>query len=202
MVTPGRGRTSRRRHPRKPGEVTTLTTTPHRSRHVDPSHGHVETWNRKSVPERVAQRAYERHSVSAEGCWISSYSVGSHGYAQVGWTDRTTGKTNTVLAHRASWTHVHGQVPYGMTLDHICKQRLCVNPDHLRLMSNFENARRTSGLDWPIGVCKHGHPASEMRYRGNGQAKDGTQRFKAVCRLCNRQWQRDYRARKQIRKAA
>ncbi|WP_394355602.1 HNH endonuclease signature motif containing protein [Pseudoclavibacter albus] len=107
-----------------------------------------------------------------------------------------------VLAHRAAWEHVHGQVPCGMTLDHICKQRVCVNPEHLRLMSNFENARRTSGYDWPIGQCKYGHPSSEMRVRRNGRASDGTQRFKAVCRLCDSQRQRDYRARKRNRREA
>lgn len=46
-----------------------------------------DRWNSVPVPERVAQRAYERVDVDENGCWISRYSVASHGYAQIGWQD-------------------------------------------------------------------------------------------------------------------
>ena len=92
-----------------------------------------------------------------------------------------------VLAHRASWVYAHGtQIPEGMTIDHQCKNRRCVNPEHLRLLTNFENARRTDGRDWPIGECVHGHPNSMLRKR-NG---------KWECRECSREWQRRWRAKK------
>jgi hypothetical protein len=114
----------------------------------------IAQWNRTIIPPRVTQRAYERWWSDGD-CWISDYSVGSHGYAQIGWQDN--GKTHTVLAHRASWEHVNGAVPAGMTMDHLCKQRQCVNPDHLRILDNYENARRTGGRDWPLGQCVNGH---------------------------------------------
>lgn len=118
-------------------------------------------WNSVPVPARVAERAYTNVDVDEEtGCWISRYSVASHGYSQVGW--QAGSSRHGVLGHRASWVHVNGQVPLGMTLDHVCKTKRCVNPGHLRLLPNYENARRTFGADWPMGFCKHGHPNSSL----------------------------------------
>ncbi|WP_440708802.1 HNH endonuclease signature motif containing protein [Herbiconiux sp. YIM B11900] len=113
---------------------------------------------------------------SPEGCWISRYSTGSHGYSQIGWQEG--GKTHMVLGHRAAWTFAFGQVPLGMTIDHTCKTRRCVNPLHLRLLPNYENARRVFGEDWALGYCKRGHPSSELReYPRNG-------RMSKECRIC------------------
>jgi len=117
-------------------------------------------WNSVPVPERVARRAYERVDVNEDGCWISQYSTASHGYSQIGWQEG--GSRHIVLGHRAAWVHVNGQMPLGMTIDHVCKTRRCVNPDHLRMLPNYENARRVSGKDWPIGYCAQGHPNSDL----------------------------------------
>lgn len=111
------------------------------------------------IPERAARRAATAYVVVGE-CWVSTYSVGSHGYAQIGW-DVGEGRRRATTAHRAAWVHFTGaQIPTGMTVDHLCKTRKCVNPAHLRVLTNFENARRTSGRDWPVGACAHGHPNS------------------------------------------
>lgn len=143
------------------------------------------------IPDRVAERAATRYVEDENGCHVSTYSVASHGYAQIGWQQQ--GGRWVVVAHRASWVYAHGtQIPEGMTIDHLCKNRRCVNPEHLRLLSNFENARRTSGDDWPIGECKHGHPNKFLRRSGQ----------KWVCAKCFRKWQRDYQARHQGTSAA
>src|SRR5258705_11557020 len=109
------------------------------------------------IPRRVAARAFYSRRRGPNGCQISTYSVASHGYAQIGWTDNSGIRRGTT-AHRAAWTHVHGQIPAGMTVDHkpTCDRR-CVNVKHLRLLSNYENGRRTSGRDWPLGECINGH---------------------------------------------
>lgn len=133
----------------------------------------VPRWNSVIVPEHVARRALTNVDRQPDGCWISRYSVASHGYAQIGWSipkaKRRNGTRNSmVLAHRAAWTAVHGQVPLGMTLDHTCKVRRCVNPDHLRLLPNYENARRNNGRDWPIGLCANGHTTQALIPDGRG----------------------------------
>lgn len=99
--------------------------------------------------------------ISPTGCHQSTYSVTSAGYAQIGW--QPSGESNKgTTAHRAAWTAVYGPIPDGLTVDHLCKNRRCVNVEHLRLLTNFENARRTHGRDWPIGngECINGHSAA------------------------------------------
>jgi hypothetical protein len=138
----------------------------------------------RPIPQRVLDRARQRIVAGDNDCAISTYSVGSHGYAQIGWTEG--GKSHMRLAHRVVWEAEHGEIPEGMTVDHLCKTRKCVNVDHLRLLTNFENARRTSGRDWPLGECVNGHPNSALRLHG----------AKSVCGSCSADWQRQYRARK------
>jgi hypothetical protein len=128
--------------------------------------------------------------VLPNGCRVSRYSVGTHGYAQVGWQDG--GDRGMVLAHRAAWELDHDPVPPGQTLDHTCKNRLCVNVDHLRVIENFENARRTNGRDWPIGECARGHDNSQLVRRQRGPGKPSRLR----CIECEREDQRAYRERK------
>lgn len=146
----------------------------------------TEKWNRVVIPERIQQRALTRFTLSDEGCHISTYSRGSHGYAQIGWQDG--GERHGVLAHRAAWTAIEGPVPIGMTLDHQCRHRTCVNPSHLRLLSNFENGRRNTGIDFPIGQCAYGHDNKHLRPYSRGRGKKSL-----GCSICRSDMQRRYR---------
>lgn len=161
-------------------------------------------WNTVVVPDAAARRAHTNVDVDENGCWISRYSTGSHGYAQVGWSLRghPSGKKNQmVLAHRASWVAVNGQVPLGMTIDHLCKVRRCVNPDHLRMLPNYENARRINGQDWPIGTCRRGHSV-EFLVPVARRAKNGERRMGRTCQLCARVLQAEYRERRRMKRVA
>lgn len=129
------------------------------------------------IPDIVAFRALSRWTLQAPtGCHISTYSVANHGYAQIGW-QVGGGKNAGTTAHRAAWTAVYGPIPPGMTIDHACKTRRCVNVEHLRMLTNYENARRVSGKDWPLGTCINGHPPTMARQLPNG---------KILCTPCNR----------------
>lgn len=134
------------------------------------------------IPRHVALRAFIRFTPDERGCHISTYSVASHGYAQIGW--QHGGRMIGTTAHRAAWVAAHGQIPAGMTVDHQCRTKRCVNPAHLRLLSNFENARRAL-YDWPLGTCRNGHPPSELM-QVSGRLR---------CRPCVRESQRRYRHR-------
>lgn len=138
------------------------------------------------TPERVLQRARSWWEPGEHGCRISTYSVGSHGYAQLGWY--ADGANHMVLAHRAAWEAEHGPIPDGMTVDHMCKRRRCVNVLHLRLLSNHNNARRNTGGDMPLGRCAHGHDDSNLRtYTRSGGKKT------LACSICRSDMQRRYR---------
>lgn len=145
----------------------------------------TENWNRTVIPERVRERAFTRHELELD-CWISTYSTGSHGYAQIGWGGNEITKRGVVLAHRASWEHVNGPMPIGKTLDHICKSKKCVNPGHLRVLENYENARRTAGRDWPLGECANGHSNDLLEVFADGRTH---------CGICARNWKRNWASR-------
>ena len=88
------------------------------------------------------------------------------------------------VAHRVSYQMDKGEVPSGLQLDHLCRVRCCVNPDHLEPVSQKENVRRgfafrrVSGGWVGPGFCSKGHDLSGRgTYR---RPKTG----KAVCRVC------------------
>jgi len=154
---------------------------------MDSTHGALnyrttERWNTVTVPKRVARRAYENVDKRADGCWISRYSTASHGYSQIGWQEN--GGRWVVLGHRAAWVHINGQMPMGVTLDHLCKERRCVNPGHLRILPNYENARRVDGKDWPMGSCANGHPNSLRTHVSMVPNKRGGRRQSLHCAPC------------------
>ncbi len=45
------------------------------------------------------------------------------------------------MAHRVAWEDAHGPIPPGMTVDHMCWNPACINPDHLRLLTHRDNSR-------------------------------------------------------------
>lgn len=145
------------------------------------------------VPERVYQRVLhwadraEPTEGQEIGCLVSRYSTGSHGYAQIGWNEG--GKRTVTLAHLALWRHEVGPIPEGMTVDHKCRNKKCVERSHLRLLTNYDNARRTHGRDWPLGQCINGHPDSEQFMQGKRRR----------CRPCNQKFQREYYERKKAK---
>lgn len=139
------------------------------------------------IPPRVAERAATRYDEDESGCYISRYSVASHGYAQVGWYE--DGKVQMTTAHRAAWVWYTGEQPVG-TIDHEdhCNRR-CVRGSHLRDISNYENARRNRpDADPRLGVCLNGHDAPLVNRKRKG-------RVWVTCIECERDRTRRYRAR-------
>jgi hypothetical protein len=91
------------------------------------------------------------------------------------------------LAHRVSYRLLQGEIPNGMTLDHLCRNRACVNPAHLEPVSRGENVLR--GMSGPAQNarkthCKYGHAFTpENTYR----MADG----RRVCIACRRRNSRE-----------
>lgn len=136
---------------------------------------------------RHVERVLAHADRNERGCLISRYSVGSHGYAQA-WDGSTV-----VLAHRLVWVGEHGPIPDGMTVDHFdhC-DRKCIEVGHLRLISNFENARRNRpGANPRLGVCINGHDAPIVERVRKG--RNGRERIWRTCIECERGRQRRYR---------
>lgn len=77
-----------------------------------------------------------------------------HGYP------RMSLNAHTVAVHLVIYTHFYGYIPGNRTVDHTCKNRLCINPYHLSLVSSYENARRRDGKA-PRHKTEHGNPVPE-----------------------------------------
>lgn len=71
----------------------------------------------------------------ATGCWMWRGSIMDRGYPQF-WDGRVW------RAHRWAYEHWVGPIPAGLTLDHLCKRKVCVNPAHLEPVTFGENFSR------------------------------------------------------------
>lgn len=117
-----------------------------------------------------------------ETCWLWTASRDTCGYGHF----RLHGKLRS--SHRLSFEALVGPIPGGLNLDHLCRVRHCVNPQHLELVTHRENCRRGD-----IGVhnrnkthCPQGHEYSyENTYFYRGWR---------ACKTCNRQRIYDTRA--------
>lgn len=85
-----------------------------------------------------APLAYEIDPVS--GCWEWTRAR----MKKTGYGVTAEGK-RTFLAHRVSYEQARGPIPAGMQLDHLCRNRGCINPEHLEVVSQVENLRRGAG---------------------------------------------------------
>jgi len=130
-------------------------------------------------PIRQTRPAADRFwgKVDASGdCWTWTASQAGGGY---GWFASAKGRSTP--AHRWSYEHLVGPVPDGLDLDHLCRNRLCVNPDHLEPVTRAENMRRAP---WDVGKqkaakthCPRRHP-----YAGDNLLIDSAGRRR--CRRC------------------
>ena len=125
---------------------------------------------------------YEVGDESACWPWKGFYNHKGYGRFQV--------NGHTISAHRAVYESLIGPVPEGLTLDHLCRNRACVNPQHLEPVTNKVNVLRGTGLCATNAKkmnCPRGHPYSGNNliiktYHGNSKTKRvGVER---MCREC------------------
>ena len=107
-------------------------------------------------------------------CWRWTAALDTYGYGSF-WL-----APSMRLAHRVAWEMLVGPIPEGLTLDHLCRNRACVNPDHLEPVPHGENVRRSPAAHItrlrprePFFPC--GHPRSGENLLGCRK-----------CRICNK----------------
>lgn len=139
----------------------------------------------------VSERWQDKYAISDDGCWEWTGKINVYGYGVVS-LSRTEigGRQGSRMAHRVVYESEIGPIPEGLDLDHLCRNRKCVRPDHLEPVTRKENLRRGRG-DHSGGKthCKRGH---EFSPENTIVTKSGHRN----CRECGRIYQRAYNARK------
>lgn len=110
---------------------------------------------RASRCRSLACRFRRRIEVDAAGCWLWTGRVEPSGYARMSVSGRH------VMSHRVAYTLLVGPIPDGLELDHLCRVRRCVNPEHLEPVTPVENTRRGEAISQRFRArthCEQGHP--------------------------------------------
>ena len=122
-----------------------------------------------------------------DGCWRWKGTISDTGYGVLSINHKPN------YAHRLAYQFMIGQIPEGLTLDHLCRNRTCVNPAHLEPVTAGENVLRGNSLN-AINkrktICVHGHPLSgDNLYT---RPDNGNRQCKTCKAITIRRWWRRY----------
>lgn len=116
------------------------------------------------------------HTLKDASCWKWQGTISPKGYGHF-WTGK-----RTVKAHRFSYELYVRPIPEGYVLDHLCRNRRCVNPSHLEPVTSRENTMRGIGFAAENAKkthCNNGHP-----FVGKNLIVPKSRPNRRVCRAC------------------
>jgi hypothetical protein len=133
------------------------------------------------------QERLERYFQRGDGCWTWTGYANKAGYGMIG---SGGDKSRPLMAHRVAYETYVGPVPPGKELHHLCRNKLCVNPEHLFPVSRLTHNRLPGHVQHKREQqthCPAGHPWAEYRVEWKGGRR---------CSECSRISARRYHARK------
>ena len=133
---------------------------------------------KKTMEERFWPKV--KKGANVEDCWEWTAWVNVGGYGCFTDTDN-----KAVMAHRYSYELRSGPIPDGLVLDHLCRNRRCVNPAHLEPVTQRENQRRGVGTSMNVTHCSNGHELTPENTMFLNKIKNGKPIRGRRCKKCN-----------------
>ena len=127
------------------------------------------------------------HPEPNTGCWLWAGATNRDGY---GIAHR---RRQTRMAHSLSYEFACGPVPDGLELDHLCRVRCCVNPNHLQAVTHLENCRRgTAGTHIRRVENMKTHCSKGHEFSGDNlyTRKNGARGCRECVRIASRKYSR------------
>jgi hypothetical protein len=134
----------------------------------------------------AVERLLAQTKENDNGCWIYTGSLDRKGYVRV-----RAGARSKAFGHRITWAHFIGDWPDGLTYDHLCRNKACVNPWHGDPVPAHINSLRAPTWTGNRTECPQGHPYSE----DNTLYVHSRGIVTRTCRTCRIAANRQYRAR-------
>lgn len=101
------------------------------------------------------ERILSRILICGTGCWEWQGPRDEKGYGKTFFGSRIDGSRRCLRVHRVAYEEWVGPIPDGLTIDHLCENKACCNPDHLETVTNAENKKRAGDR---MTACRRGHP--------------------------------------------
>ena len=137
------------------------------------------------VEQRFLDKIELKESGLITDCWKWLGAKTKDGYGRLIYNKKL------IRVHRLSFELFKGKIIEGLQIDHLCRNRDCVNPDHLEAVTQIENIKRgEAGKHNSVKThCPKGHP-----YSGDNLYVHPT--GKRICLICNAKRMIDYRLRR------